>query len=77
MSIQEMNESEPLMRCRKADGSCRNPWAGALRGRVWKEPFYCPDGNRHKDGMTCMQAFGRNLRTCRSVVKGEIQVEAP
>jgi len=70
-----MNESEPLMRCRKADGCCQNPWAGALRESVWREPFYCPGGNRHKDGMTCIQAFVWNLRTCRSAVKGEIQVE--
>ena len=44
-------------------------------GIVRRIPAYCPVGVRHKDGMTLIQAFGRNVGTCRFDVKGEIQVE--
>ena len=40
-------------------------------------PAYCPAGVRHKDGMTLIQAFVRNVGTCRLDDKGEIQVEDP
>jgi hypothetical protein len=75
--IQEMNESESLRRCRKADGSCQNLRAGASQGSAWKEPSYCPGGNRHRGDMTWIQAFVWNLGTCCFDEKGEIQVEAP
>ena len=77
VGIREMNESEPLMRCRKADRCCQNLGAGASQGGAWRGPSYRPGGNRHKGGMTWMQAFVWNLGTCRSDAKGEIQVEAP
>jgi len=38
---------------------------------------YWPCGIRHKGGMTLVQAFVRNVGTCRLDAKGEIQVEAP
>ena len=34
-------------------------------------------GSRHRGGMNSVQALIRNMRTCRSDVKGEAQVEAP
>ena len=34
-------------------------------------------GSRHRGGMNSVQALIRNVRTCRSDVKGEAQVEAP
>jgi hypothetical protein len=46
-------------------------------GGVWRIPAYCPGGVRHKDGMTLIQAFSRNVGTCRSDVKGKPQVEDP
>ena len=39
--------------------------------------YSCPDGNRHKEGMTLLQAYIRNLGTCRSDAKRESQAEAP
>jgi len=77
VSIQEMNESEPLMRCRKADGCCQNLRAGASQGLTWRKPSYRPGGNRHRGGMNWVQALIWNLGTCRFDDKGEIQVEAP
>ena len=34
-------------------------------------------GSRHRGGMNSIQALIRNMRTCRSDVKGEAQVEFP
>jgi hypothetical protein len=52
---------------------------GALRtpGQVQGEPAYCLGGARHKGGVTLIQAFVRNVGTCRLDVKGEAQVEDP
>ena len=77
MGIREMNESEPLTRCREAYICCQNLRAGASQGLTWREPSYCPGGNRHRGGMNWIQAFVRNLGTCGFDDKGEIQVEAP
>ena len=52
-----MNESEPLMRCRKASNRCQNLRAGASQGSTRKEPSYCPGGNRHRGGMNWIQAL--------------------
>jgi len=34
-------------------------------------------GNRHRSGMSSEQALVRNMRTCRSDVKGEAKAENP
>ena len=72
-----MNASEPLMRCRNAYRCCQNLSSGAIQGSVWRLPFSCPGGNRHKEGMNLIQALAWNLGTCRSDVKRESQAEAP
>jgi hypothetical protein len=77
VSSREMSESEPLMRCRNAYRRCQNLSSIAPQGLVWRLPSSCPDGNRHKEGMTLLQAFIWNLGTCRSDVKRESQAEAP
>jgi len=46
-------------------------------GGIRRIPAYCPGGVRHKDGMTLIQAFARNVGTCHSDVKGKPQVEDP
>jgi hypothetical protein len=46
-------------------------------GGARRIPAYCPGGVRHKDGMTLIQAFARNVGTCRSDAKGKPQVEDP
>ena len=35
------------------------------------------NGSRHREGMNTIQALVRNMRTCRSDVKGEAQVLIP
>jgi hypothetical protein len=42
---------------------------GLARG----EPGACPSGIRHVGGATLKQALVRNVRTCRSDAKGDIQ----
>jgi len=44
-------------------------------GKVWKQPKYCPNGNRHLDSMNLKQALVGNLGICHFGVKGEIQVK--
>ena len=40
-------------------------------------PVYRPGGIRYGGGANLIQAFMYNVGTCRSDVKGEIQVEDP
>ena len=40
-------------------------------------PVYRLNGIRYGDGVNLIQAFMCNVGTCRSDVKGEIQVEDP
>jgi len=46
-----------------------------LRDEGWARPVCGPTGIRHKGGVTLIQALVRNLGTCRSDAKGEIQAE--
>ena len=46
-----------------------------LRDKGWARPVYGPTGIRHKGGVTLTQALVRNLGTCRSDAKGEIQAD--
>lgn len=39
--------------------------------------MYCPGGVRHEGGMNLILALAWNVGSCRSDVKGEIQVEDP
>jgi len=51
--------------------------APLLRDKVQGKPVYCLDGARHKGGASLFLALVWNMGTCRSDVKGEIQVEDP
>lgn len=46
-------------------------------GLAQGKPVYCLSGIRHKGGMNWVQALLWNVGTCRTDVKGAIQVEAP
>jgi hypothetical protein len=73
----ETSDSEPLMRHRKDRGGVETELLYRVQDRVWGKPAYCPSGLRCKGGVTLIQAFARNLGTCRFDVKGEAQVEDP
>jgi hypothetical protein len=51
--------------------------ASLTPGQTQGEPAYCLGGVRHKGGVNLIQAFVRNVGSCRPDVKGETQVEDP
>jgi hypothetical protein len=63
-----IDEVSKYQRWRQNWGTWRSP------GQVQKGPVYCLGGVRHRDGMNLMQAFVRNVGTCRPDAKGETQV---
>ena len=64
VSAGKTNVSEPLVTCRKR----RDAIETRLQSLAWDEsggrPAYCPDGGRHKDGVSPAQALVRNAGTC-------------
>ena len=46
-------------------------------GQAQRIPVYWLSGIRHEGGVNLAQALLRNVGTCRSDAKGEIQVEDP
>ena len=66
-----IDEVSKYQRWRQNWGTWRSP------GQVQRKPVYCLGGVRHRDGMNLIQAFVRNVGTCRLDVKGEVQMEVP
>jgi hypothetical protein len=73
----ETSDREPLMRHRKDRGEVKTELLYRVKDETWGKPAYRPGGLRCKGGVTLLQAFARNLGTCRSDDKGEAQVEDP
>ena len=77
VSAGKTNVSEPLVTCRKR----RDAIETRLQSLAWDEargvPADCLSGDRHKGGVSPVQALVRNVGTCRLDAKGEIQVEDP
>ena len=73
----ETSASEPLMTCRKGRDDVRTGGSSLLRDKFGGRPDYRPSGIRHKGGVTTIRARVRNLGTCRSDAKGEVQVGSP
>ena len=59
------------------DGQHQNRNYSRISGLIQGKPAYCLGGARHKGGVNLIQAFVRNVGTCRLDVKGEIQVAVP
>lgn len=71
-----MSASELLLRCRNEKDDVKT--GGLPYSRISpREPVYCLGDIRHKGSMNLIQALVWNVGTCRSDVKGEIQVEEP
>ena len=77
MGIRETSNSEPLMRHRKDRGEVETELLYRAQDELGRDPAYCPSGLRCKGGVNLIQAFARNLGTCRFDGKGETQVEDP
>ena len=75
--ITETSVSEPLMTCRKVPWRRRNQERVSLLGQGWEVPDDGPTGVRHEGGVTVILASIRNVRTCRSDVKGAGQAGNP
>ena len=75
--ITETSVSEPLMTCRKVPWRRRNQERVSLLGQGWGVPDDGPTGVRHEGGVTVILASIRNVRTCRSDVKGAGQAGSP
>jgi len=64
VSAGKTNVSEPSARCRKPTDAIET----RLPCRAWEEsggwPACCPDGGRHRDGVSPAQALVRNAGTC-------------
>jgi hypothetical protein len=69
--------SEPLRTCRKALDDVKTGGNLVNPGAVWGEPVDGPHGVRHGGGVTLIWALVRNVGTCRSDAKGELQVGSP
>ena len=71
--LREASASEPPMKCRKRIRRCRNRGVPLPPGSARENPEACPSGIRHVDGAKLNQALVRNVRTCRSDAKGDVQ----
>jgi len=69
----EASESEPLVTCRNAKDDVETGGASNSRDEFGGDPEACPSGIRHIGGAKPDQALVRNVRTCRSDVKGEVR----
>ena len=71
-----MNESKPLIiKCRKRIDVIETRGKSLTWDKVWRSPAYCPDGDRHKGGMSVVRAYARNVGPCGADAKGEGQGE--
>src|SRR3979409_69843 len=71
--LREASASEPPMKCRKRIRRCRNRGVPLPPGSARENPEACPSGIRHVGGAKLNQALVRNVRTCRSDAKGDVQ----
>src|SRR6266536_3511653 len=71
--LREASASEPSMKCRKRIRRCRNRGVTLPPGSARENPEACPSGIRHVGGAKLNQALVRNVRTCRSDAKGDVQ----
>jgi hypothetical protein len=69
----EASESKPLMTCRNSIDDVETGGVIFSRDELGGCPEDCPSGIRHVSGAKPDQALVRNVRTCRSDVKGDVQ----
>jgi hypothetical protein len=65
------------MKCRKRIDGAETGEKSLLRDKSGGLPDCCPDGIRHKGGVTLSLALARNVGTCRPDAKGEAQMGSP
>jgi hypothetical protein len=75
--IKKTNASEPLRMCRKNEGDVETGIETLSRERGGEGPVYGSTGVRHEGGVSLIQAWVRNVGTCRSDAKGDAQAGSP
>ena len=69
--IEKTNASEPLMTCRKTSSDVETGIETLSREAGGELPVYCSTGVRHEGGVILIQAWVRNVGTCRSDARGQ------
>lgn len=64
--FKKMNASEPPKTCRKHEDGIRTEAGSLPQDKFGSNLFYCPNGARHRGGMSLNQAFAWNMGTCRT-----------
>jgi transposase len=64
VSVEEMSESEPLSDVSKRTNVVKTGVVSFLRDKACGKSDYCAGGNRHRSGMTLIQASSWNVGTC-------------
>ena len=75
--IKKTNASEPLMTCRKTLNGVETGIETLSRERGGGVPVYGSTGVRHEGGVILIQAWVRNVGTCRPDAKGDAQAGSP
>ena len=75
--IKKTNASEPLRTCRKNEPDVETGIETLSREAGGGKPVYCSTGVRHEGGVILMQAWLRNVGTCRTDAKGDAQAGGP
>ena len=75
--IKKTNASEPLMTCRKTLHGVETGIETLSREGGGGGPVYGSTDVRHEGGVILIQAWVRNVGTCRSDAKGDAQVGSP
>jgi hypothetical protein len=70
VSAEKTNESESLMKCRKRMNVIKTGVQSLLRDKAREKPAYCPSGDRHRGGVSSVQALMRNVGTSSLDVQG-------
>ena len=71
--IKKTNASEPLMTCRKTSSDVETGIETLSREGGGERPVYGSTGVRHEGGVILIQAWVRNVGTCRPDAKGDAQ----
>jgi hypothetical protein len=77
VSAGKTNVSESLVTCRKRRDVIETGLQSLARDKARGMPADCPSGDRHKGGVSPVQALERNVGTYRLDDKEELQVEDP
>ena len=75
--IKKTNASEPLMMCRKTERDVETGIETLSRAAGGGGPVYGSTGVRHEGGVIWIQAWMRNVGTCRPDAKGDAQAGRP